>query len=247
MPLRVFRLDDPADAPFPPAELALDEPDGLLAVGGCLRPERLLNAYRGGIFPWFSEGEPILWWSPSPRMVFPTDGVHLSTRFRRTLRKSHWVVRADTAFDRVIDACADTPREGQDGTWITTGMKDAYRALHRLGFAHSIEVWDGDRLVGGLYGVAIGRMFFAESMVSLATGGSKVALAALAHHLHAWGWPVIDAQLENPHLLRMGGQRWPRERFLAVLRAEVGQAGVPGPWTDRVGAWPAAALAAPPG
>jgi leucyl/phenylalanyl-tRNA--protein transferase len=173
--------------------------------------------------------------------------VRLSTRFRRTLRKSHWVVRADTEFDRVIDACADTPREGQDGTWITTGMKDAYCTLHRLGFAHSIEVWDGDRLVGGLYGVAIGRMFFAESMVSLATGGSKVALAALAHHLHAWGWPVIDAQLENPHLLRMGGQRWPRERFLAVLRAEVGQAGVPGPWTDRVGAWPAAALAGPPG
>lgn len=245
MPLRVFRLDDPVGAPFPPAELALDDPDGLLAVGGCLGPERLLNAYRGGIFPWFSEGEPILWWSPSPRMVFPTDAVHLSTRFRRSLRHSRWVVRADTAFARVIDACADTPRAGQDGTWITHGMKDAYIALHALGFAHSIEVWDGDTLVGGLYGVAIGRMFFAESMVSLATGGSKVALAALAQHLHAWGWPLIDAQVENPHLVRMGGQRWPRDRFLAAVRQAVAQPGRQGPWTDAVGAWPASTLARP--
>lgn len=243
MPLRVFRLDDAPGAPFPPAELALDDPDGLLAVGGCLSPERLLNAYRGGIFPWFSEGEPVLWWSPSPRMVFTTDGVHLSTRFRRSLRNRHWVVRADTAFDAVIDACADTPRDGQRGTWITAGMKDAYWALHRLGHAHSIEVWDGHTLVGGLYGVAIGRMFFAESMVSLASGGSKVALASLAHHLHAWGWPAIDAQVENPHLVRMGGQRWPRHRFLAVVRAEVEQPGRAGPWTDAIGDFPASALA----
>ena len=246
MPLRVFRLDDDPHAPFPPAELALDEPDGLLAVGGCLRPERLLNAYRGGIFPWFSEGEPILWWSPSPRMVFTPDGVHLSSRFRRSLRNCSWVVRADTAFDAVIDACADTPRPGQRGTWITPDMKAAYRALHELGYAHSIEVWDGEALVGGLYGVAIGRMFFAESMVSLASGGSKVALAALAHHLDAWGWPLIDAQLENPHLVRMGGQRWPRSRFLATVRAAVDAPNPPGPWTDRIGDWPAAALARAP-
>lgn len=246
MPLRVFRLDDDPRAPFPPAELALAEPDGLLAVGGCLAPERLLNAYRGGIFPWFSEGEPLLCWSPSPRMVFTSDGVHLSTRFRRGLRHSPWVVRADTAFDAVIDACADTPRHGQDGTWITREMKDAYRALHRLGHAHSIEVWDGDALVGGLYGVAVGRMVFAESMVSLASGGSKVALAALAWHLRAWGWPLFDAQVENAHLVRMGGQRWPRTRFLASIRTLVDAPGRPGPWTAAVGDFPASALAAPP-
>jgi leucyl/phenylalanyl-tRNA--protein transferase len=175
------------EAPFPPAAQALRVPDGLLAVGGDLSPARLLNAYRHGIFPWFSEGQPILWWTPDPRMVFRTGKPILSTRFRRSLRNCAWQVRADTAFDQVIAACASLPRPGQDGTWITPGMLAAYRELHRLGHAHSVEVFDGDRLVGGIYGVAIGRMFFGESMFSAEPGGSKVALAALARRLREWG------------------------------------------------------------
>ena len=143
----------PADpeAPFPPPETALREPDGLLAIGGDLSPARLLNAYRQGIFPWYSQGQPILWWSPDPRMVFRTDGVRLSSRFRRTLRRSGWELRADTAFGRVIDACAAVPRRGQDGTWITPAMRHAYLELHRLGHAHSVEVYEGPSLVGGIY------------------------------------------------------------------------------------------------
>src|SRR5690606_29028750 len=173
-----FPLVDDPDAPFPPAALALREPDGLLAVGGDLSPRRLLNAYRGGIFPWYSDGQPILWWSPDPRLVFRTDAVRLSSRFRRSLRRCDWRVRADTDFAAVIAACADSPRLGQSGTWITASMRAAYLRLHQLGHAHSIEVWDRQgRLAGGLYGVAVGRMFFGENMFSAYSGGSKVALA----------------------------------------------------------------------
>lgn len=237
-----WRLDDRSDAPFPPAGTALRDPDGLLALGGDLSPVRLLNAYAGGIFPWFSEGQPLLWWSPDPRMVFRTGGVHLPSRFRRSLRASGWVLRADTRFREVIEACASSPRPGQDGTWITREMVEAYVALHVLGFAHSIEVLDGDHLVGGIYGVAIGRMFFGESMFSAASGGSKVALAGLAHRLSSWGWPLIDAQVENDHLLRMGAQHLPRERFLGEVRVLVEAAEAPGGWTERFGEFPAAAL-----
>jgi len=208
---------DPA-APFPPAELALEEPDGLVCLGGDLSPTRLVNAYAAGLFPWFSEGQPILWWSPSERLVFPSDGVRLSTRFRRDLRRSTWTVRFNTAFDRVVSACANAPRPGQDGTWITPAMQRAYGQIHRLGHAHSVEVWDGERLVGGLYGVSVGTAFHAESMVSLESGGSKVALAALGRHLCDLGWPWFDAQIENPHLRFMGGKVWPRDRFLAAFR-----------------------------
>lgn len=235
-------LDDRPDAPFPPAESALRDPDGLLAVGGDLSPIRLLNAYAGGIFPWFSEGQPLLWWSPDPRMVFRSEGVRLSSRFRRTLRTSRWSLRADTCFAAVIDACAASPRPGQDGTWITRGMREAYLRLHELGFAHSVEVFDGERLVGGIYGVAIGRMFFGESMFSAASGGSKVALAGLAHRLRDWGWPLIDAQVENDHLLSLGAEHWPRERFLAVVHAQVSADAPPGAWTERFGTLAAAAL-----
>ena len=238
-----FLLPAAADAPFPPAELALHEPDGLLAVGGDLSPVRLLNAYAGGIFPWFSQGQPILWWSPDPRMVFRSDGVHLSTRFRRQLRGSHWQVSADTAFAEVVQACANVPRPGQDGTWITPGMQQAYVELHRLGHAHSVEVRDAGELVGGIYGVAIGRMFFGESMFSARSGGSKVALAALARMLHGWGWPLLDAQVENPHLLRMGGQRLPRNDFLQQVHELVRQPGIAGNWSARFGQWPASRLA----
>ena len=217
MPIRLPLLPADPRAPFPPAESARREPDGLLAMGGDLSADRLLNAYAHGIFPWFSRGEPILWWSPDPRMVFRTGEVRLSTRFRRTLRRSPWTVHADGDFAAVIDACRTAPRPGQDGTWITPEMRAAYVALHRLGHAHSVEVRDGDRLVGGIYGVAIGRMFFGESMFSGESGGSKAALAGLARWLHAGGFPMIDAQVENPHLRRLGARRMPRAAFLAEV------------------------------
>ena len=235
--------DDPA-APFPPASEALREPDGLLAIGGDLSPARLLAAYAGGIFPWYSAGQPILWWSPDPRMVFRTDRVHLSSRFRRGLRRSSWTVRADTAFDAVVAACAGAPRPGQRGTWITAGMERAYARLHRLGHAHSVEVFDADGgLAGGIYGVALGRMFFGESMFSSRSGGSKVALAALAWRLAGWGWPLIDAQVENPHLHAMGGEAWPRPRFLQAVEQLVREPGLDGSWTGAFGPLPAAELA----
>jgi len=236
----ILLTPDPAE-PFPSAALA--DTDGLLAVGGDLHPGRLLNAYRGGIFPWFGDNQPILWWSPDPRIVFRTDGVRLSSRFRRGLKRCNWQVRADTAFDQVILACARSPRPGQGGTWITEEMIGAYRYLHRLGHAHSVEVFDGDRLVGGIYGVAVGRAFFGESMFSAASGGSKVALAALARTLHGWGWPLIDAQVENPHLLSLGAEQWPRTRFLGLVGALVDAPASAGPWTERFGRMSAASLA----
>lgn len=239
--------DDPA-APFPDAARALRQPDGLLAMGGDLSPTRLLNAYRHGIFPWYSQGQPLLWWSPDPRMVFRTDAVRLSSRFRRELRRSRWQVRADTAFQAVVAACAGSPRPGQDGTWITPEMQAAYTQLHRLGHAHSVEVFDPDgTLVGGIYGVASGRMFFGESMFSARSGGSKVALAALARVLHGWGWPLLDAQVENPHLVSMGAQRWPRPRFLVQVATLAGQPGRIGPWDTAFGIRAASELAPPVG
>ena len=234
MPRPTLLSPDP-EAPFPPASRALQVPDGLLAVGGDLSPARLLNAYRHGIFPWFSEGQPILWWTPDPRMVFRTSQQILSRRFSRSLRSSTWQIRADTAFDQVTSACASLPRPGQDGTWITPDMLTAYRELHRLGHAHSIEVFAGDRLVGGIYGVAIGRMFFGESMFSAESGGSKVALAALALRLRQWGWPLIDAQVENPHLVSLGAESWPRAEFLAQVDELVRQPEAAGNWTLRFG------------
>lgn len=229
--------------PFPPADHALEDPNGLLAIGGDLSPGRLLDAYRHGIFPWYSAGQPILWWSPDPRMVFHTDRVRLSSRFQRALRHSTWRVRADTRFDDVVDACARIPRPGQRGTWITPAMRRAYGELHRLGHAHSVEVLDGERLVGGIYGVAIGAMVFGESMFSAESGGSKVALAALARALHAWGYPLIDAQVENDHLPTLGAQSLPRQAFLDRVQALVQAPESPGAWTDRFGTLPAADLA----
>ena len=235
MTIRIPLLRDDSDAPFPDPRDALREPDGLLAFGGDLSPARLLNAYAHGIFPWYSEGQPILWWSPDPRMVFRTDGVHLSRSFRQQLCKLDWTIKADTAFDRVLLNCANSPRIGQSGTWITTAMRAAYGELHRLGHAHAIEVWDGALLVGGLYGVAIGRMFFAESMFSAVSGGSKVALAALAAILREWGWPLIDAQVESEHLLRMGATSIARNAFLDIVARQAALADEIGPWTVRVG------------
>jgi leucyl/phenylalanyl-tRNA--protein transferase len=239
-----FLLEASPDAPFPDPRLALRAPDGLLAVGGDLDPQRLLNAYREGIFPWYSQGQPLLWWSPDPRTVFRTDGVHLSSRFRRQLRGSAWTLRADTAFARVMQACASAPRPGQDGTWITPAMLAAYTALHRLGHAHSLEVWDADALVGGIYGVAIGRMFFGESMFSAVSGGSKAALAGLARLLAGWGWPLLDAQVDNEHLGRMGAEQWSRDRFLELVARQVQLDEPAEPWTARVGQVPVASLGA---
>jgi leucyl/phenylalanyl-tRNA--protein transferase len=241
---RVPLLDADPATPFPLADSALREPDGLLAAGGDLSPRRLLDAYAHGIFPWYSRGQPILWWSPDPRMVFRTDGVHLSRRFRRALRGLPWIANADTAFDAVVAACASTPRPGQRGTWITPEMREAYGELHRLGHAHSIEVRDGaGALVGGLYGVAIGRMFFAESMFSTSSGGSKAAMAALASRLASWGYPLFDAQVENPHLRSLGAEAWPRERFLREVATLVAVPEPAGSWTARFGTVPAATLA----
>ena len=242
--LRLPALGGDPEAPFPAPDSALREPDGLLAIGGDLSPARLLNAYSHGIFPWYSEGQPILWWSPDPRMVFRSDGVRLSSRFRRGLRHSSWVAQADTAFAQVITACASMPRVGQHGTWITEDMQAAYLELHRLGHAHSIEVFDGADLVGGIYGVAVGRMFFCESMFSGRSGGSKVALAALARRLCEWGWPLVDAQVENGHLVGLGAESWPRADFLRQIDALVT---IPEPadsWTNRFGTLPATLLSA---
>lgn len=241
-PLPRLLSPNPA-APFPSAMQALHEPDGLLAVGGDLSPARLLNAYRGGIFPWYSQGQPILWWSPDPRMVFHTDTVLLSSRFRRSLRQSGWQVRADTCFQTVVAACAKSPRPGQDGTWISADMQAAYLRLHGLGHAHSVEVFQDARLVGGVYGVAVGRMFFGESMFSAESGGSKVALAALAGTLKRWGWPLIDAQVANHHLLSLGAVTMPRARFLDQVAALAALPEPPGAWTLRFGELQARELA----
>lgn len=217
MSLRLPRLHPDPDAPFPPVDTALGDPDGLLAHGGDLHPTRLLNAYRHGIFPWYSDDEPILWWSPGTRCVFDTTQLHLSRRFRRDLRHSHWIVRFDHAFDTVVAACAIAPREGQRGTWITDDMRDAYGQLHRLGHAHSAEVYDGERLVGGLYGVAVAGVFCGESMFSASSGGSKVAIAALCRLLSQHGVDLLDAQVPNPHLERLGAMPMARQQYLHHL------------------------------
>ncbi|HEX6831941.1 MAG TPA: leucyl/phenylalanyl-tRNA--protein transferase [Rudaea sp.] len=199
---------------FPHVDSALAEPNGLLAAGGDLSPSRLLEAYRHGIFPWFSHGEPILWWSPDPRMVFATGRVHVSTKLRRWLRRCEWTIAADRDFSGVMRACA-APRPRQPTTWITPSMQIAYEKLHALGHAHSIEVYDAGELVGGIYGVAVGRMFFGESMFSGRSNGSKVALLALCAGLHAWDFALMDAQVRSPHLESMGAFEMPRRQFIA--------------------------------
>ncbi|NCN22794.1 MAG: leucyl/phenylalanyl-tRNA--protein transferase, partial [Gallionella sp.] len=191
------------DTPFPPVTQALREPNGLLAASLSLSPERLLEAYRHGIFPWFSPGDPVLWWSPSPRMVLIPNEFIISKSLAKVLRNSNYQVRTDTSFERVMRACA-APRSGQAGTWIDEQMIAAYCALHQQGFAHSVETWVNDRLVGGLYGVAIGQMFYGESMFSSASNASKIALAHLTRQLLRWQntsiTPMIDCQMHTPHL-----------------------------------------------
>jgi leucyl/phenylalanyl-tRNA--protein transferase len=217
-----------ADA-FPPVESALDDPDGLLAAGGDLSPLRLLAAYRRGIFPWYSADEPILWWSPSVRTVFDPSRMHVPRRLARWLRGCGWELRADSAFAQVMEGCA-APRAGESGTWITPEMQAAYGRLHALGHAHSIEAWDGPRLAGGVYGVALGRVFFGESMFSAQANGSKVALLALARAMVAWDMPLLDAQVASAHLARLGASALPRAAFLARVRDLTAREGRPGSW-----------------
>jgi leucyl/phenylalanyl-tRNA--protein transferase len=199
---------------FPPPD---DAEEGLLAVGGDLSAERLLLAYRSGIFPWYDEDLPILWHSPDPRCVLVVDRLHVGRSLRRVLAKHRYAVRFDNAFERVIRACKTTPRGGQDGTWITDDMERSYVQLHRMGYAHSVEAWDGHELAGGLYGVSLGRMFFGESMFSWQSNASKVALVNLAERLAKWDFRVIDAQVATPNTLAMGAEQWPRAQFLEYL------------------------------
>ena len=205
------------NAPFPPVEGALLSPNGLLAAGGDLSVPRLIEAYRNGIFPWFNSGEPVLWWSPDPRMVLIPGEFKISRSMARVLRNADYEVRSDTAFEQVMRGCA-APRGGQSGTWIHEGMIAAYATLHEMGYAHSVEVWMGGELAGGLYGVAIGRMFYGESMFSHASNASKIALAHLARQLARWQFGMIDCQMNTAHLASLGAREIPRSEFIARLR-----------------------------
>jgi leucyl/phenylalanyl-tRNA--protein transferase len=226
------RLGSQSNAPFPPAGNALAVPNGLLAWGGDLQPERLLSAYRQGTFPWYTEGQPILWWSPAPRCVIRPADVYLSTRTRRRYNSGRYRITADQAFEDVIRACAE-PRDYDSGTWITRDMLQAYIQMHQLGHAHSVEVWEGSRLAGGIYGLAIGRAFFGESMFSQQADASKIALLALCRQLEDWSFGLLDCQVSNPHLLRMGAVEIPRAEFLAWLTELVANSGMPGSWSDQ--------------
>ena len=203
---------------FPPLELALSEPNGLLCAGGDLTPQRLLEAYRQGIFPWYAKGEPILWWSPDPRMVLVPREFKLSRSLHRTLRAGRYQIRLDSDFPAVIRSCANTRRKSQNGTWITTEMQSVYIALHELGYAHSVEAWVDGVLVGGLYGLAIGKMFYGESMFSHVSDASKIALAHLAHYLDVQGFGLIDCQMNTSHLASLGAREIPRAAFVARLQ-----------------------------
>lgn len=233
MPITLPILDR-QNPDFPDVSLAQREPNGLLCAGGDLSPARVLDAYRSGIFPWFSEGDPILWWSPDPRMVFKTDAIRLSSKFKRSLRNSNWELKFDHDFEAVIATCASIPRLGQQGTWILPEMIRAYTSLHRLGYAHSVEVFSGSERVGGLYGLAIGQMFFGESMFSSVSGGSKVAVAGLAHVLNGLGWPLIDCQVENPHLVSLGARQMPRDDYIESLRHLCARPGRLGHWNNQM-------------
>ena len=217
------------DDPFPPVNLALREPNGLLAAGADLSPERLINAYARGIFPWFGEDDPVLWWSPDPRMVLYVDELHVSRSLRRAVRSGRFRVTLDTAFADVMAACAE-PRPGQDGTWITAGMTDAYTHLAALGYAHSVESWIDGQLAGGLYGVALGRMFFGESMFTRVSDASKVAFVHLVHQMKRWQIPLLDCQMSTHHLASLGAREIRRADFIRTVRHLVRQPPVPAPW-----------------
>ncbi len=206
------------DYRFPPLDQALDEPNGLIAFGGDLSAKRLLEAYRCGIFPWYDDDQPILWWSPTPRAVLFPERIHISRSLAKRIKRGEYTITIDQAFEQVIQHCSGVFRSGQPGTWINDEMIDAYGELHRQGHAHSVESWYEGKLVGGLYGVAIGKIFFGESMFSLRTDASKVAFVALARQLQQWGFPLVDCQLANPHLSSLGAEEILREEFVSLLR-----------------------------
>jgi leucyl/phenylalanyl-tRNA--protein transferase len=215
---------------FPPVEHA---EDGLLAVGGDLSPERLLAAYAQGIFPWYGEGEPILWHSPDPRFVLSTDRFRIPKNLRRVLRSNRFRFTMDLAFERVIDGCAAAPRPGQRGTWITEEMREAYVTLHRMGFGHSVEAWNaegGSELAGGIYGISLGGVFFGESMFARESDASKAALVALVRQLQEWGIELVDCQIETPHLARFGAECISRADYLVSLRRALSKPTRRGRW-----------------
>jgi leucyl/phenylalanyl-tRNA--protein transferase len=224
----VFRLTE--NLIFPDPELA---ENGLLAIGGDLTVPRLLLAYRSGIFPWYGEGDPLLWWSPPERALLRPGHLHLSDRTRRSLRQRPFEIHFDSAFEAVIGHCSRVPRSGQDGTWITAEMREAYVALYRAGHAHSVEAWRDGELRGGLYGVSQGRAFFGESMFSLEPEGSRAALAALDKRLAAWGFTMLDGQLPHEGLVAYGFKTLPRSLFLVELAEAIRVEGQPGSWAER--------------
>lgn len=215
---------------FPDVSLALSDPDGLLAIGGDLSPTRILSAYRQGIFPWYSEGQPIMWWSPDPRALLFPDKLKISRSLRKTLNKNRFTVSFDQAFPEVIRACAVTRKDGL-GTWITDEMIAAYITLHELGYAHSVECWQQEKLVGGLYGISLGHAFFGESMFSRESDASKVALVSLVRHLMRWQFDFIDCQLPSEHLQSLGVIAVPRSRFIELLNATCEHSNYKGQWT----------------
>lgn len=216
--------------PFPDVRDA--SPRGLLAYGGDLSPERLVSAYASGVFPWYDE-PPILWFSPDPRMVLVPGELHVGRTLRRALERGRYAVRFDTDFEGVMRACASAPRPGQDGTWITPEMIDAYVRLHELGLAHSAEAWEDERLVGGCYGVSLGAAFFGESMFARRSDASKVAFATLVQHLERSGCALVDCQMHTAHLARFGAREWPRDAFLEALERALDAPTRVGPWTER--------------
>lgn len=216
---------------FPPVELALQEPNGLLCAGGDLSPVRLLNAYRHGIFPWYSPGEPILWWSPNPRTVFYPESFKISRSLAKTLRNGNFDIRLDTAFPQVMQGCA-APRPGQNGTWIDEAMQRAYMELHTLGHAHSVETWRNGELVGGLYGVTLGRVFYGESMFSKKADASKIALAHLCRFLKTRGYAMIDCQMKTAHLASLGAVEIPRQQYIRHLNQWADEPVPPHPWPE---------------
>ncbi|MSP27223.1 MAG: leucyl/phenylalanyl-tRNA--protein transferase [Methylococcales bacterium] len=228
MHLTLLDPTNPAEA-FPPLYLALREPDGLLAVGGCLSAERLINAHQRGIFPWYNPDEPILWWSPDPRLVLFPDKLIVSRSLNKTLRKNVFTFSIDTAFEQVIAACAQ-PRKDSEGTWITSDINQAYIDLHHQGFAHSAEVWFNDELVGGLYGVALGQVFFGESMFHTKTDASKVAFVSLVAQLKTWGYQLIDCQVHTNHLQSLGAEEINRREFVKLLERHCRMPANPHAW-----------------
>ena len=222
----VHLLDDALA--FPPPDAAT--PEGIVAVGGDLSPERILLAYTRGIFPWPVEGYPLLWFSPDPRFVLPPGDIHLGRTLRRALRDSSLRISLDEAFTEVIDACAHLPRRGQSGTWITEPLRRGYVQLHQLGFAHSVEAWDRGTLVGGLYGVSLGSIFFGESMFSRQSGASKIAFTHLCATLACWGFDLVDCQVRTPHLESLGALDWPRAKFLRTLESALAKPTRRGTW-----------------